>query len=378
MSYGAASTPTPSRLVRQAGAWALELTRLVPLDGKVLEPRSQRLEGTDAILRLLRQWKDQPTLVHGAANLMRALRGEEDRAFVPMDGEWVPSVSEPAPRFDSESMLKTQLAELRAEFLLLRASHQRLRERVALLEARLQDTAVLGTSAAADPPLRPEARKRSPETPAAAIPTEATATPASPPVVNPAAVHELTLQSPGAAEARPEPHPFRDVVSILGNADAPPKKPIELPDAGTVIAAIAELLGADPGFAASDAPLPDSALELAALYAGRLLDDDGKDVGVLLADLKLVAQIGGKLVGLPTTVIDEQARTGVLNDQVMAAISEVVNTLSAKVNQVAGNQHVRGTPVEPFSAEQLHWLNSARRRLAIGLNRIGTIWLVGR
>ena len=91
MSAALATNVTPARLVRRRGHWALEVTRLVALDDKVLEPRAQRLEGSDAILRQLRRLDDQSALAYGAAQLMRALRGEEDRSFVVIDGEWVSS-----------------------------------------------------------------------------------------------------------------------------------------------------------------------------------------------------------------------------------------------------------------------------------------------
>lgn len=374
MSYAAVSTPTPSRLVRRLGSWALELTRLVPIDGNVLEPRSQRLEGSDAILRILRQSKEHPTLVHSAANLMRALHGDEDRAFIVVDGEWVPSRGEPQPTL-GEGDLRAQLADLRAEFVLLRAAHQRLRERVAQLEARLESASKGGLPARIPfLPARAEDRADPQGTAAVAAATPArVATPASP-----ESGQELTQPSSGVSEPSPPVHPFRDVVSLLGGEDGAPDKRINLPEPVRVIAAIGELFGGDPNLTVSDTAMPDSVLELAALYAGRLVDDDGKDLGVLLAELKLVAQIGGKLMGLPATVIEEQARTGILNDQVLVAMSEVVNRLSTAVNEVRGNVHLRGTPVEAFPAEKLDWLVSARQQIALGRKGVGTLWLVGR
>jgi hypothetical protein len=98
----------------------------------------------------------------------------------------------------------------------------------------------------------------------------------------------------------------------------------------------------------------------------------------LLGELKLVAHIGGKLMGLPSTVIEEQAKTGILSEQVMLAMSEVVNTLSSTLNRLPGNAHVRGTPVEPFPADRLQWLGSARHFIALGRNRVGTLWLLAR
>jgi hypothetical protein len=374
VSYAASSSSTPSRLVRRRGSWALELTRLVALDGNVLEPRPQRLEGSDAILRHLRQSTGESTLAQSAAHLMRAVRGDDDRAFVVLDGEWVPSSSEAPSRYDAEAGLLARLADVRSELLLLRASHQRLRDRVAELEARLEGLSPDDLPRRSIEPLRTEAIAR--EVVAPVLAPVATLMDAG---ALPGPAPDLTRQSPGAAPEPPPPvNPFRNVASVLGADDAPPANGIKLPDAAAVIASIGELFGGDPGLVPSTEPVPESALELAALYAGRFVDDDGKDLGVLLGELKLVAHIGGKLMGLPSTVIEEQAKTGILSEQVMLAMSEVVNTLSSTLNRLPGNAHVRGTPVETFPTDRLQWLGSARHSVALGRNRVGTLWLLAR
>jgi hypothetical protein len=366
------TSSTPSRLLRQRGRWALEVTRLVPLDDKILEPRSQRLEGSDAILRHLRYSTDQSSLERGAAQLMRALRGDDDRAFVVMDGEWVPS-GNVGGRPTSEAELKAHLSEVRAEVLLLRAAHQRLRDRVSRLEARLEHLDVRPRSV---PPSNSSLRAElalgpavEPAGPAPALFTELETEPAA----------DQTRQSAGVVvERAPPSNPFRAAAAALAPADAPPANAMALPPVSRVISAIAELFGGDPGLAKTDAPLPDSTLELAALYAGRFVDDDGNDLGALLGELRLVAHIGGKLMGLPTTVIDEQARTGLLNEQVLAAMSEVVNTLSATINELPKNPHVRATPVEPFPPDRLYWIANARHSVVLAKSRVGTLWLLAR
>jgi hypothetical protein len=83
-------------------------------------------------------------------------------------------------------------------------------------------------------------------------------------------------------------------------------------------------------------------------------------------------------MGLPSTVIDEQARTGILNEQVLAAMSEVVNTLSSTINELPKNPHVRASPVEPFPPDRLHWIANARQRIVLSKSRVGTLWLLAR
>jgi hypothetical protein len=130
---------TPTRLICRGGRWLLELTRLEAVDRDVFQPRLQRLEGAESILAALRRSEDNQQLASGAAHLMRS-RHDDDRAFDAGDGDWVPSDSpdvgaEPREAELVSSDLARTLVELRAELVVLRASHARLRERVIALEA---------------------------------------------------------------------------------------------------------------------------------------------------------------------------------------------------------------------------------------------------
>jgi hypothetical protein len=166
---------------------------------------------------------------------------------------------------------------------------------------------------------------------------------------------------------------------------APARKPLEAPavtielgQQAQVLEALKDLFGADPGFAISAEPLPDSGLELAALYACILVDDDGNEVGAVLADIRATANLGGKLAGLPSSLIEEQSKTGVLSEAVTAAMSEVCNTLSGVLSRVSGNCNVRSTPLESFPADRLRWVGSARSCMALEKRRAGAFWIVTR
>src|SRR5258706_4692970 len=58
------SASTPTRLFCHAGRWVLELSRLEAVDRNVFQPRTQRLEGPDAILTLLRRSNDGVALAN--------------------------------------------------------------------------------------------------------------------------------------------------------------------------------------------------------------------------------------------------------------------------------------------------------------------------
>ncbi len=348
----------------------MELTRLVAVDSHVFQPKKQRLEGSDAILSHLKR-ADSPALAQGAAQLMRSVRADDERTFDAVDGEWVPSHGE---RVREGHDLALMLADLRAEFVMLRASHQRLKDRVVALEAQIADgvqvppkkaPAVASPVSVARVSFAPASKRGEP---ASAVPMPATF-PEGP--SNPTLA---TGQEPAPARSIP---PVGEVHAAISKRPAPTKK-VELGSDTDLLAALKDLFSGDPGYAKTNEPVPDSALELAALYASLLVDDDGNELGAVLADIRATANLGGRLVGLPATVIDEQAKTGVLSEPVTAAMSEVCNTLSAALSRVPGNVQLRSTPLESFSADRLRWVGSARSVIALEKKRAGTFWLVTR
>jgi hypothetical protein len=283
-------------LLCRRGRWALELTRLVPVDNHVFQPRRQRLEGSEAILSHLKRTGDSVALAQAAAQLMRAARSDEERTFEAVDGEWVPSQSLRATEGVNESWspprqnLADALAELRAEVLLLRASHHRLKERVASLESQLVEGGVPAPKPArprtAAVSLTPPARARAAEPVPIPMPM-----PASMANAAPAAARDHTLATgrdpePAQAHAEAPPSIANRVGGVAPAHDqvAAPQVSIALGEQGDVLEALKDLFGADPGFVISNEPLPDSALELAALYACILVDDDGNEVGAVLAE----------------------------------------------------------------------------------------------
>ena len=98
----------------------------------------------------------------------------------------------------------------------------------------------------------------------------------------------------------------------------------------------------------------------------------------MLADIRATANLGGRLAGLPSSLIEEQSKTGVLSEAVTAAMSEVCNTLSGLLSRVRGNCNVRSTPLESFPADRLRWVGSARNCVALEKRRSGTFWIVTR
>jgi hypothetical protein len=373
------SQSSPSRLVCRRGRWSLELTRLVAVDNHVFQPRKQRIDGSDLILSHLKRSPEGAALAQGALQLMRGTRGDDERSFEAIEGEWVPVQEN---RRDGEAAFQESaqaaLAELRAELLILRASHQRLKERVVTLEARLAGASV-------PPPRHAAAALPQPEAVAAQFSSvghghvgKAASAPVAPEPA-PLFTQQQPPVAPTLATGRdPEPvRPYGEVVAAAGNQSVAGHH-IAAGQAMEILNAIKELCGGDPGYTRSDEPLPDSALELAALYASLLVDDDGQALGVVLADIRATAGLGGKLAGLPATVIEEQAKTGVLSEAVTSAMSEVCNTVSSVLSRVPGNGNLRSTPLESFPADRLHWVNNPGSVVAFEKRRAGVFWIATR
>jgi len=346
---------TPTRLVCRSGRWVLELTRLEAVDRDVFQPRLTRLEGADSILAMLRRSEDGQLLASGAAQIMRSPRSDEDRAFEVNEGDWVPSADAgPPPRpqaqHDAESIeASNAVVELRAELAVLRASHARLRDRVVALEA--------SQSGIAQPNLRlsrgGRAQRRRSEPP----PAFAAAQPGVEPLAeNPG--FAATQASPGlgvgaspqAAPAAPSqrqaPAAPAGVQSleelaraIAGEQPLPMMNP---PALRGLTECLAMLLETPPPLE----PGKGKELVLDTLthpFACKLLDDEGRERGAIIMDLRAALLLGAGLLALPRDEALRQLKDNEPSEDALLASSEICNNLTAPVNAVPGNPHVRST-----------------------------------
>src|ERR1700753_4511216 len=79
---------SPARLHCRHGVWFLEVVRFVSVDRNVFQPRTQRVEGSEAILQHLKRG-DNSNLAASAQQLIRGLRPDEEHSVELIDGEWV-------------------------------------------------------------------------------------------------------------------------------------------------------------------------------------------------------------------------------------------------------------------------------------------------
>jgi hypothetical protein len=331
------TSATPARLLCRRGTWTLELVKLVPVERNVFQPRVQRLEGADAVLQHLKRSGDNPALAAAASQLMRASRSEEERAFDAVDGDWVPGEI-PAPRethrpnsMPPGSSHAGEVAELRAELLVLRASHERLRERVQRLEAQAM-TGSRGRDVLAMTP----------------TPSFASAAPTG---------SEL---QPGLVAAAPRP-PAVTATPISGEPSLA-QSGLRLPSIAAINESLHALIG-DQASVREKRPVVFEPSTLGPCWVSRLIDDEGHDVGAIVADRAAAIALGGALMLLPEHEIEAQRALATPSDDILGAMSEVANNLCETINQQANSGlQVRVKPIEPLLRGALDWAAKAGDR----------------
>jgi hypothetical protein len=368
LTVDALSKATPTRLICRGGRWVLELTRLEAVDRDVFQPRLTRLEGADSILAALRRSDEGQGLVSAATQLMRTPRVDEDRVFDVSDGDFVPSseaagADRLAPKLDSEQVeLSRMLADVRAELVVLRASHARLRDRVMALEASQSGLPQAGLRL----PRGGRSRRRSEPPPPLepAAPVERLA-----PVRNQAAF-AATQASPGLSP----PPPLTDSSAAAVSADLPAQPTFEElarslageqlptvlkpPTLAELNTCMSTLMDRAPVLELVKTPV---ALDVLHQPQGcKLLDDEGKERGLIVLDLTAAVLLGAGLLSLPRDEALRQVNENDVSEDALLATSEICNNITGPVNAVAGNAHVRSTAL---SSVDVGALPRARARL---------------
>jgi hypothetical protein len=347
------------------------MTRLEAVDRDVFQPRVQRLEGSDTILAVLRRSEEGQVLASGAAQLMRSLRNDEDRSFEVNDGDWVPSADGPtAPRPGQAqppeaSDMTLAIAELRAELAVLRASHSRLRDRVVALEATQSGINLPGTRALRGGRNRRRSEPPSPlsevENPVVALPENPgfAATQASP-ALSPAPQPGPARAAPARAGAATRPASFEEMARALGVDERPPV--LALPTLQALNDCLQTLMEMAPKMTISAREVP---LEgLTKPRSCKLLDDDGRERGIIVLDLAASVLLGAGLLALPWDEAERQVREDDASEDTLLAASEICNNLTGPLNAVAGNQHVRSTELV---STDVSTLPKPRARLDLGV-----------
>ncbi|MES1176517.1 MAG: hypothetical protein ABUL62_19495 [Myxococcales bacterium] len=376
------TTATPARLLCRRGTWVLELVRLVAVDRNVFQPRVQRLEGAEAVLQHLKRAGDNPALAAAASQLMRNSRSEEERAFDAVDGDWVPG--ELAARRDSTRPSAPppggggvgEVAELRAELLVLRAAHERLRERVQRLEAQVHSggrtrdvLSVPPTPSFVMPKVSDVPEPAATLASGGSLPAFAPGTPSVPAAA--AGGSSVPARAAGGSSV-----PAQAATRVSGASSVAPSG-LALPSVAAVNASLHALIG-DVATVEEKRPLSFEPSGLGACWVSRLIDDEGHDVGIIIADFAATLSLGGKLMSLAAHEIDAQRALGTPSDDVISAMGEVTNNLCETINQ-SGRLQVRVKPIEPLVPGSLDWAEKAGAGLELELSGgLGRLFLFAR
>lgn len=144
---------------------------------------------------------------------------------------------------------------------------------------------------------------------------------------------------------------------------------IALPEVSAVAEALTMLVGRKPdmregklgGGLGSD-PKP--------LYICNWVNDASETVGAVVVDLPGALVLGGGFMMMPPGALQDQLRANKLEDAVLDALGEVMNTLTGIVNRMPGNPHFRAGATEPLGgsgplASRIDWAASASAKLEI-------------
>jgi hypothetical protein len=387
------------RLSCDHGRWHLDTSELVRLDNNLYRPEHRRIDGPDAILSHLRS-RGERNLLSGAEHLLRTSE-PSGGAYEAIDGEWIESEPSIAPGRPSRSeQLGNEVAELRAEVVLLRAVCSGLLARVSRLER--------GTSGVDRTPPSPErssknrskseprgvdagataqrAETRSTPAPqptqreasATAQRAESGSTPAPQPAQREASATAQRAESPALAESAAFAESAAAGTGEAPIAEVPDFPFVALPGTQAVSSCVQQLVGSAIRLEVVREKLPTSAEELSLLDVSVMIDDEGRDRVVALSDHRATVECGGLLLGLPNATIQELIRSGESTEDLTLAMSEIFNNLSGIINREADNPHLRAEALTKTPVERLPWLRSPRSQTAFRMPSGGVMWLVSR
>jgi hypothetical protein len=134
---------------------------------------------------------------------------------------------------------------------------------------------------------------------------------------------------------------------------SPPRSLLTLPPIHELAKCVSLLIGGDVSAKEGVPPLGVNRTTTNC-YAAPILDDNDQCVGMILMDLKATVYLGGTLMMLPRSELDQQLRSFTPGEDSIAASAEICNALSGAINGFQ-NQHVRVGGLEKFELEGWRW-----------------------
>jgi hypothetical protein len=362
---------TPRRLLQQAGKWVMEVVRHVNVGHDLIRPTTQRLTGQRAIATYFKNNPDKALLAKATQRLMQSELGTEPRSYNVEGGEWIAN-SSPPPRQEAldsyrappdPPTLETEVAELKAQVVMLTAVQEGLLHRLARLETKFAEGSFVAAPVArpgrVDQPL-PEADAELEDSGSASAWDEGGSdepdADGSAPVASNAPIGEPASEPAiGAGAPAPDSAP-----------EAPPEQPgapqrllLTLPPIPDLAKCISLLVGGD--MSAKEAEPLAVNRTIRDCYASAVLDDNDQTVGLILMDLRATVYLGGTLMMLPKSELEQQLKAVSPGEDSIAASAEICNALSGAING-AQDQHVRVGRLEKFEFKNWSWVTEPADR----------------
>lgn len=352
---------SPRRLSNEAGRWVMEVVRHVNLGQGLIRPTTQRLSGHRVITSYFRSNPEHAPLGKATERLMQGESSREPRSYTALGSDWVVNSMAPGPGESLESSpapgrasaRAAQLDELRAQLVLLTAVQEGLLMRVARLEARLARGGVQGAPVSALERHTPARPARSSEE------TEAEVE---------AAQSDDRAAAPRSSEGPREWRPHEEIPSgraadaPLAEAVAEPQEEraeLELPEAAELARCVTSLMGGDVTL--SEAALFAVNRTTKDCYCAGLLDATDRAVGLILLDLKAAVYLGGTLMMLPPSELEQQLQAQSPGEDSLAASAEICSAVSGAINQLR-RQPLRLAGLEKFEFRSWGWVTEPALR----------------
>jgi len=373
VSYDLLGQSKVKRLIYRGGKWQLEISRLVGKSG-VYHQKLDYLKSPKLILGYLEDHVSSE-LAADAKSLLAA-PPEKEASYEAASGIWVQhgNLTDAPPRSGSKGAQGgPQLLELEAELGRVKAVCAELRLHLNQLQAevaRLRNGAkpVTGHFEQAVPGRMEEApalskRAGAPHsalTPAVAEPSSAPPSVASEASVAPEALSKATL---------PEETPV--------TPEKPAAKPLSMPTSEKLLKCMSQLF---------DQPLtcklikkaPSLTTEPSNWYVSILVDDQDTEIGAIVCSLEGTVRLGATLMMLGEGLVNEQLKSGQVDESTLEATSEIFNTVSSTFNEIKFNPHCRTRPLKRLVDLDVTWLSQARTQLTLNLDLGGILFCLGR
>lgn len=382
------SNHRPVWLGRVDGAWTLEVECLVPVSERILRPTTQRVSGEDSIATYLDGRADTRPLVSAARALFALSSGDEGPAegWEPREGQWRQTSTRPRAAEGVRASAATSGAETSAD---AQGRLRALMRRVAQLEERREDvthlsemvrqlmnrvTELEGRAAGTlQVPLGAQAVASAGAARAGVLTLDPTSV--NPPGAVPSMAPAAVTSPAGAAPARAP-----NVVIQPARNEKPSRagKIQKLPNPRDISSSLSKLIG--DKFTATASRKSSTVFDATAPkhYLCMVVNDQQEVLGAIAGDLRSTVMLGGGLMLMPQHDLQEQLNAGEPNEDVIAAYSEVFNTLSGLISQMTGNPHVRANFLEPFDAKAHGWMTSPHLRVDLDDSMGGRISMMAR